>query len=462
MLGYSDSNKDGGYLTSTWELYKAELGADRRVPAHQVVLRLFHGRGGSVGRGGGPSYEAILAQPPGAVQGQIRITEQGEVIASKYSDAEIGRRNLETLVAATLEATLLDGDRPHAAPPTISPSWKNCRRRPSARTARWSTRPTASTGISASRRRSAEIASSISAAAPRRARAAERIEDLRAIPWVFSWAQCRVMLPGWYGFGSAVEAWIGARSRDGMATLQAMHDDWPFFRTVLSNMDMVLAKTDIAIASRYAELVADAKLRRSIFSRLREEWQASIDAVLAITRQHTLLESNPLLARSIRNRFPYIDPLNHVQVELLRRHRAGDADPGVVQGIHLSINGIAAGLRNSGSGMPSSALFSGPRFDYKLRVVPATLRSSAQDRRNIFGTAAFHDGALLFRIPSQERRSAFRNSLWGMDHAQEATTCICGHVLAGRLRLGAATSAAAASSAAHGAGTNLHGVLRLG
>ena len=193
-----------------------------------------------------------------------------------------------------------------------------------------------------------EIASLNIGSRPASRSSRQRIEDLRAIPWVFSWAQCRLMLPGWFGFGAAVKAWTAARPGDGMAALQAMHDDWPFFRTVLSNMDMVLAKSDIAIASRYAELVADTKLRQSIFSRLREEWQASIDAVLAITRQHTLLESNPLLARSIRNRFPYIDPLNHVQIELLRRHRAGDADPGVVQGIHLSINGIAAGLRNSG------------------------------------------------------------------------------------------------------------------
>ena len=175
-----------------------------------------------------------------------------------------------------------------------------------------------------------------------------RIEDLRAIPWVFSWAQCRLMLPGWYGFGAAVQAWVAARPDDGMATLQAMHRDWPFFRTMLSNMDMVLAKSDVAIASRYAELVSDPQRGGSIFGRLRQEWQASIDAVLAVMRQQTLLQGNALLARSIRNRFPYIDPLNHVQIELLKRHRAGDADPGVVQGIHLSINGIAAGLRNSG------------------------------------------------------------------------------------------------------------------
>ena len=156
------------------------------------------------------------------------------------------------------------------------------------------------------------------------------------------------MLPGWYGFGTAVKEWLEAHPADGMATLQAMHETWPFFRTTLSNMDMVLSKSDIAIASRYAELVTDAGLGRRIFERVRQEWQASIDAVLAITRQQTLLERNPLLARSIRNRFPYIDPLNHVQIELLRRHRAGDTDPGVVQGIQLSINGIAAGLRNSG------------------------------------------------------------------------------------------------------------------
>jgi len=173
------------------------------------------------------------------------------------------------------------------------------------------------------------------------------IELLRAIPWVFSWAQCRLMLPGWYGFGSAVKAWLEEHP-DGMATLQAMHAEWPFFRTTLSNMDMVLSKSDIAIASRYAELVTDAELAAKIFAQVRAEWRASIDAVLAITRQQALLDTNPLLARSIRNRFPYIDPLNHVQIELLRRHRAGDTAPEVVQGIHLSINGIAAGLRNSG------------------------------------------------------------------------------------------------------------------
>jgi len=347
MLGYSDSNKDGGYLTSTWELYKAELALIEVFRRHRVRLRLFHGRGGSVGRGGGPSYEAILAQPPGAVQGAIRITEQGEVIAGKYSNAEVGRRNLETLAAATLEASLLDADRP--PPPADYLAVMEELSAHAFRAYRGLVYETE--GFDRYFRESTvldEIASLNIGSRPASRSKKQGIEDLRAIPWVFSWAQCRLMLPGWYGFGAAIKAWTAARPVDGMAMLQEMHDNWPFFRTILSNMDMVLAKSDIAIASRYSELVTDTALRTQVFSRLKREWQASIDAVCAITRQETLLELNPLLARSIRNRFPYIDPLNHVQIELLKRHRAGDADPGVVQGIHLSINGIAAGLRNSG------------------------------------------------------------------------------------------------------------------
>jgi phosphoenolpyruvate carboxylase len=346
MLGYSDSNKDGGYLTSTWELYKAELTLIELFRRHGIGLRLFHGRGGSVGRGGGPSYDAILAQPSGAVQGQIRVTEQGEVIGGKYSNAEVGRRNLETLAAATFEATLLDAERP--APPE---SYTAVMEELSARAFRaYRALVYETEGFDRYFRESTvldEIATLNIGSRPASRSKRQGIEDLRAIPWVFSWAQCRLMLPGWYGFGAAVKAWLEAHP-DGLATLQAMHAEWPFFRTTLSNMDMVLAKSDIAIASRYAELVTDAGLAARIFARVRAEWQASIDAVLAITRQQALLETNPLLARSIRNRFPYIDPLNHVQIELLRRHRAGDTAPEVVQGIHLSINGIAAGLRNSG------------------------------------------------------------------------------------------------------------------
>jgi phosphoenolpyruvate carboxylase len=174
------------------------------------------------------------------------------------------------------------------------------------------------------------------------------IEDLRAIPWVFSWSQCRLMLPGWYGFGAAVKSFLAARPGDGLDLLRAMHREWPFFRTQLSNMDMVLAKSSIAIASRYAELVPDAALRESIFRRIRAEWNDSIEAVLAITGQTRLLERNPLLERSMRHRFPYIDPLNHVQIELMRKSRAAGSNEAVLRAIHLTINGISAGLRNSG------------------------------------------------------------------------------------------------------------------
>ncbi len=347
MLGYSDSNKDGGYLTSIWELYKAQTALVEVFRRHGVALRLFHGRGGSVGRGGGPSYQAVLAQPPGAVQGAIRVTEQGEVIAAKYSNADVGRRNLEILAAATLEATLLaDGQsapRPEyvAAMEELSSHAHRAYRGLVYETEKFERYFRESTVIG-------EIAKLNIGSRPASRTSSERIEDLRAIPWVFSWSQCRLMLPGWYGFGAAVKAWTGTLAGARLATLQAMYRDWPFFRTALSNMDMVLAKSDIAIASRYAELVSDAGLRAAIFGRIRAEWRDSIDALLAITGQRALLEGNPLLARSIRNRFPYIDPLHHVQIELLKRHRAGDPDPGIVEGIHLTINGIAAGLRNSG------------------------------------------------------------------------------------------------------------------
>ncbi|PWC96270.1 phosphoenolpyruvate carboxylase [Azospirillum sp. TSO5] len=347
MLGYSDSNKDGGFLTSGWELYKAEIALVEVFAKHGVRLRLFHGRGGSVGRGGGPSYQAILAQPAGAVQGAIRITEQGEVIAGKYSNPEVGRRNLETLAAATLEATLL---HPESAAPCsdqflqtmeeLSEHAFKAYRGLVYDTEGFETYFWESTVIG-------EIANLNIGSRPASRKKSTSIEDLRAIPWVFSWAQCRLMLPGWYGFGSAVKAYL-AQHPDGMERLRAMHRDWGFFSTLLSNMDMVLSKSNIAIASRYAGLVSDPALRDAIFSRIRAEWQDSIDALLAITGQTALLENNPLLARSIRNRFPYLDPLNHVQVELLKRHRTSDSGEQIARGIHLTINGIAAGLRNSG------------------------------------------------------------------------------------------------------------------
>ncbi|MCG7393485.1 phosphoenolpyruvate carboxylase [Microvirga sp. ACRRW] len=347
MLGYSDSNKDGGYLTSGWELYKAETELVDVFKHHGVALRLFHGRGGSVGRGGGPSYQAILAQPEGAVQGAIRITEQGEVIAGKYSNPDLGRRNLEILAAATLEASLLHSEQ--SAPrdeylkamEELSESAYQAYRALVYETEGFERYFWESTVIG-------EIANLNIGSRPASRTNSRRIEDLRAIPWVFGWAQCRLMLPGWYGFGSAVRAFLERRPDNGLALLQEMYREWPFFQALLSNMDMVLAKSNIAIASRYSKLVEDEALREAIFPRVRHEWEDTIKILLSIMKQETLLDKNPLLARSIRNRFPYLDPLNHLQIELLKRHRSGDADEQVVQGIHLSINGIAAGLRNSG------------------------------------------------------------------------------------------------------------------
>jgi phosphoenolpyruvate carboxylase len=347
MLGYSDSNKDGGFVTSGWELYKAEIELIEVFRRHRVRMRLFHGRGGSVGRGGGPSYDAILAQPGGAIGGQIRITEQGEVISSKYSRAEVGRRNLETLVAATVEASLLEPER-KAPSETYLLAMEELSHdafvayralvydTPGFEDYFW-----ASTVID-------EIASLNIGSRPASRARTRRIEDLRAIPWVFSWAQCRLMLPGWYGFGSAVQAYLARLSDEGLERLRSMYRDWPFFRTLLSNMDMVLSKTSVPIASRYANLVTDERLREAIFPRVVAERALSIEMLLRITGQTRLLEGNPLLERSIRNRFPYLDPLNHVQVELLKQHRANEADEQVLRGIQLTINGISAGLRNSG------------------------------------------------------------------------------------------------------------------
>jgi len=346
MLGYSDSNKDGGFLTASWELYKAELSLIEVFAKHGVGLRLFHGRGGSVGRGGGPSYQAILGQPSGAVQGAIRVTEQGEVIAAKYSSPELGRGNLELLAAATLEATLLHPQQPAprpeflAAMEALSDSAYRAYRGLVYETEGFEDYFWQSTVIS-------EIANLNMGSRPASRTKTRRIEDLRAIPWVFSWAQCRLMLPAWFGFGTAVRDFIAANP-NGLATLRAMYAKWPFMQAMLSNMEMVLAKTDIDIAARYAELVEDAALRESIFARLKNEWSLTIEMLLQVTEHEALLEANPLLARSIQSRFPYLDPLNDLQVELLRRHRAGDSDPRVVEGIRLAIHAIATGLRNSG------------------------------------------------------------------------------------------------------------------
>ena len=368
MLGYSDSNKDGGMFTSNWSLYQAEqelltLFEPLRAQ-HGLQLRLFHGRGGTVGRGGGPSYQAILAQPPGTVHGQLRLTEQGEVIASKYAHPDIGRRNLETLVAATLEASLLPPTRalPEAylqAAQQISDACFAAYRALVYESPGFADYFLAATPLR-------EIAELNIGSRPASRKATRRIEDLRARPWGFSWGQARVALPGWAGFGSGVRHWLQDDPQR-LQLLQQMYRDWPFFAMLLSNLDMVLSKTDLGLAERYVELVEDRELGQRIFGAIRDEWQATQDMLALITGESDRLAANPALARSIAHRFPYIDPLNHLQVELMRRYRVCSQDLAAMQqeeeaaptdwhrqssrlkrGIHLSVNGIAAGLRNTG------------------------------------------------------------------------------------------------------------------
>jgi phosphoenolpyruvate carboxylase len=351
MLGYSDSNKDGGYLAANWAVYRAELSLVEVARKTGIRLRLFHGRGGTVGRGGGPSYQAILAQPPGAVKGSLRLTEQGEVIAAKYAEPQLARRNLESLVAATLESTLLDveglGDAAEPAYAVLDELATLAQRAYADLvhdTPGFVEYFKASTPVS-------EIGSLNIGSRPTSRKPTESISDLRAIPWVLAWSQSRVMLPGWYGTGSAFEQWIAAgpeSEADRVATLHDLYERWPFFAGVLSNMAQVLAKSDLGLAARYSELVADESLRRRVFDKIVDEHQRTIAMHKLITGQDDLLADNPALARSVFNRFPYLEPLNHLQVELLRRYRSGDDDELVQRGILLTMNGLASALRNSG------------------------------------------------------------------------------------------------------------------
>jgi phosphoenolpyruvate carboxylase len=351
MLGYSDSNKDGGYLAANWAVYRAELSLVEAARKTGIRLRLFHGRGGTVGRGGGPSYQAILAQPPGAVSGSLRLTEQGEVIAAKYAEPQLARRNLESLVAATLESTLLDveglGDAAEPAYAVLDEIAGLAQRAYAElvhETPGFVEYFMASTPVS-------EIGSLNIGSRPTSRKPTASIADLRAIPWVLAWSQSRVMLPGWYGTGSAFEQWIAAGPESEADRLEILHDlyqRWPFFRSVLSNMAQVLAKSDLGLAAHYAELVADESLRRRVFEKITDEHQRTIAMHKLITGQGDLLADNPALARSVFNRFPYLEPLNHLQVELLRRYRSGDDDELVQRGILLTMNGLASALRNSG------------------------------------------------------------------------------------------------------------------
>ncbi|ORL40310.1 phosphoenolpyruvate carboxylase [Prescottella equi] len=347
MLGYSDSNKDGGYLAANWALYRAELDLVRVAREKRIRLRLFHGRGGTVGRGGGPSYDAILAQPPGAVEGSLRITEQGEIIAAKYAEPRLARRNLEALVSATLESTLLDveGLGDDAAPAyAVLDELAELARVAYADlvhdTPGFVEYFEASTPV-------AEIGALNIGSRPASRKQTQSISDLRAIPWVLSWSQSRVMLPGWYGTGTAFEKWVGDDAGR-LATLTDLYERWPFFRTVLSNMAQVLSKSDMGLAARYSELVPDAELREEVFGKISAEHARTLAMYRAVTGHDNLLWDNPALDRSVHNRFPYLEPLNHLQVELLRRYRAGDDSDNVRRGIQLTMNGLATALRNSG------------------------------------------------------------------------------------------------------------------
>jgi phosphoenolpyruvate carboxylase len=342
MIGYSDSNKDGGYLTSVWGLNKASEALADVFEAAGTPIQLFHGRGGAVGRGGGSSFAAIRAQPQRTVNGRIRLTEQGEVIAAKFSAPDVAAANLEATAAATVLASLEheellgpQAERFAAAMDALSATSFAAYRALVYESPGFVRFFREMTPVS-------EIATLKIGSRPASRSSSERIEDLRAIPWVFSWSQARVMLPGWYGVGAALSA------HDDLPLLREMVAAWPFFRTTLDNMAMVLAKSDLAIAARYAELVEDRDAADSLFGRIRDEWHRTNDRLLEITGESRLLENNRQLDNSIRLRLPYIDPLNHLQVELLKRFRSGETDQKVRDGIHLTINAIATALRNSG------------------------------------------------------------------------------------------------------------------
>jgi phosphoenolpyruvate carboxylase len=341
MVGYSDSNKDGGYLTSVWSLHQATRQLAAVFEKTATPMQIFHGRGGAVGRGGGSSFAAIRAQPHGTVRGRIRITEQGEIIAAKYGTRDSAAVNLESITVATLLASLeqasLSGESGQRFAAAMGDLSKEAFR--AYRALVYETQ-----GFPAFFRQMTpllEISELKIGSRPASRTNSTRIEDLRAIPWVFSWAQARVMLPGWYGVGQAL------RSAD-TGLLREMWAAWPFFRATLDNLEMVLSKSDMGIAARYLTLVEDQKLGETLFGRIREMWVATQESLLAVTGQTRLLENHPVLESSIRLRLPYIEPLNLLQVELLKRHRAGESDPRVREGIQLSINAIATALRNSG------------------------------------------------------------------------------------------------------------------
>ena len=347
MLGYSDSNKDGGYMASNWALYRCQEDLVEVAHRHGVKLRLFHGRGGTVGRGGGSSYHAIIAQPSGSVQVGLRMTEQGEMISAKFADPERARQNLEALVAASIESTVLRGWQTDRVDPRfiriaddLSSASQTAYRDLVYETPGFVDWFRAITPV-------VELSTMNIGSRPASRTNSGRIEDLRAIPWVFSWSQCRLMLPGWFGVGTAVTNWVGGDDAR-LAELREMHERWPWFRTVVSNMAQVLAKTDLAIAARYQTLAADIAGAEQFFDIVAAEHARAVWTAQVVSGHDDLLYDNPALARGVRYRIPYIAPLNHMQVALLRRWRGGDQTELIQRGIHLAINGVATGLRNSG------------------------------------------------------------------------------------------------------------------
>ena len=347
MLGYSDSNKDGGMLTSTWEIYKAHRELHAVAQECGVTLRLFHGRGGTVGRGGGPTHRAITSQPPGGFDGEIKITEQGEVLNWKYSDAVLAERSLELMVAASLDVLA----RPGAAPSERQAAWEAAMDRMSEDAFRFyreriaenpDVLPYVQQATPVGELEHARIGSR-----PSKRGDAEGLDDLRAIPWVFGWMQSRHVLPGWFGVGFALERFAdpGAEQE---ALLREMMREFPLFEDLIRNVEMGMAKADLAIAERYSRLVPDAGLRERVFSMLAEEFERTREMVLRVAEQERLLETNPVLARSIRLRNPYVDPMSLIQINLLRRKRGGETGEDLDYALAATINGISAGLRNTG------------------------------------------------------------------------------------------------------------------
>ena len=353
MLGYSDSNKDGGMLTSTWEIFRAHRALHQAAREAGIRLRLFHGRGGTVGRGGGPTHRAIFAQPIDAFDGQLRITEQGEVLNFKYADPVLAERNLELMIAASLDALA----RPNARDPhghftgKLQPEWEAaCDELSRISFGFYRDRIIGDPAVVDYFEQStpvSELEHAKIGSRPARRNASTKLSELRAIPWVFGWTQSRLLVPGWFGVGFAVEEFL-AREGSDLALLQCMAREFPLFIDLLRNVEMALSKADLSIARLYSSLVRDQGIRERVFDMLEAEFHRSVRAVLAITGQSELLESNPVLARSIRLRNPYVDPMHLIQVDMLGRKRAGQDTPEVNRAIAATISGIAAGLRNTG------------------------------------------------------------------------------------------------------------------